>query len=188
MDSGLIKNKGAAYATPLLSAIGSLKSHRQDNKLKNIFPHLQIYAALNPQETAQIVDLFLAHPKRGFTRRMLTPLLPGISTHCIRKALEELLENEILTLCGHYYRLRIKPATIAPMVPVRLSKVEIQIMHQLNKRQQITASDVDVERSVFLTAARRLMARGLLETFESKPKLAVRRYYKFKRQEATIHD
>ena len=153
--------------------------------MKNIFPQLQIYASQNPQEAAQIIGLLLTDPKKNISRRTFTALMPGKSTRNIRVALEGLVDNEILFRYGQFYRLRIKPSLIASMTPLRLSKVEIQIMHQLNKHQEITASDVAVERTVFLKAARRLIARDLLETFESKHKSsAVRRYYKFKRQEA----
>ncbi|QFH68118.1 hypothetical protein FR773_26175 (plasmid) [Leclercia adecarboxylata] len=153
--------------------------------MKNIFPELQIYAAPYPQEAAQIIDLFLSQPKKNLSRRMFTAVMPSASSHSIRIALQDLVDNEILTRNDTYYRLRIKPAVIAPMVPLRLSKVEIKILHQLDMHKEITARNVDVERTVFLKAARRLIERGLLETFERKHKSAVRRYYKFKRQEAT---
>lgn len=153
--------------------------------MKNIFLQLQIYASLNPEEAAQIIDHFLSQSKKNLTRRMFTALMPQASSRYIRKALEGLVENEILSNSGCVYRLRIKPDIIRAMKPVRLSKVEIKIMHQLDEHTEITAKDVAVERTVFLVAARRLIARGLLETFERKHKSAVRRYYKFKRQEAT---
>lgn len=154
--------------------------------MKSVFPQLQIYASLYPSEAERIIDIFLTQSRKNVSRRTFTAMMPGASTLSIRKALEGLVENEILECTGQqFYQLRMKPSLIAPMTPHRLSKIEIQIMEKLNTHNEITANDVPVSRTVFLKAARRLIERGLLESFESKPRTAVRRYYKFKRQEAS---
>jgi hypothetical protein len=158
--------------------------------LSRLLTKLGIFRARYPETASAILALLTEKPSA--LRRGITAALPADTSACaIRESLADLMDIGLIKLSPEKsYRLARPVKFIASLAPVRMSKMENNILALLNQKNVITASDVfneyGVIRAQFLKPVRRLIERGLVE-FHDVPlaplSTSYRRHYTFKNPE-----
>ncbi|MDT0178154.1 hypothetical protein Q9R34_19200 [Enterobacter sp. BRE11] len=155
-----------------------------------LLPKLRIFRAKHPETASAILHVLAEKP--GLLRRGITAALPAETTcYAIRESLADLMRIDLVSLSPRgEYSLAKSAKAVADLVPVRMSKVEHYILTLIDKKAIISASDVfneyGVIRAQFLKPVRRLIQRGLVESYDvplAPNSTSYRRHYTFKKPE-----